>query len=401
MSINPIEKVGFLSTYYENIGDDFIRIGTTYLLEELLQKKIEYNHFSKANKLSFYFKKSKLSHSPRWQMGNLARKINDQIYFRIKKTGFGEKMMMKKLASNDLMVIAGTPLFFFTLKKFTFLKNSFWPEMFFSHFNQSLINKSLFAIGIGSIYTEEIGTLAEKYPEEFRFMKEFYISANFCSFRDQRTAKLFKHALGNAVDDVKVLPCPSIFTARYYGIKRQKESDSKIVVLSYSEESASIDEQKEQTIALRRKALKEIVNTLRTKNYELVFFAHNKIDRVLHDSLSKEYPFIKRLSGTGKDLLTTLSSADFLLAWRVHGAMGAASIGCPAILFKTDSRSSTSELFEMNVIDDRKMDVFEINEEVVKMTDKGYRVVEANVKVVDTWERKYLEELKPHIDELN
>ncbi|MBI9061387.1 MAG: polysaccharide pyruvyl transferase family protein [Marinilabiliaceae bacterium] len=393
-------KIGFLSTYYENIGDDFIRIGITHLLQKVMQKKTVIDHFSKSNRLSLYFRKSRFTHAPRWQMGTFMKWLTDKIYFRLAGK-IGNKTFYKRAKHIDLFVIAGTPLFFFTKEKYTFLKNAFWPRQFFDIIKHDHPQKPVFAIGVGSIYTGEPDALARQYAEEFHFMNDFYNTVQFCSFRDSKTGRLFQCALNNGKDDIKILPCPSIFSARHLGVVRNPENVSDQIVISYSEESANSDTEKEKTIIQRRKALDVIVNQLKVKGFPIVFFAHNKVDKELHHQLAKKYPFVETLSGTSHDLLKTLSVFRMLITWRVHGAMGAASIGCPVLLFKTDSRSTSSELFNVEVIDDRQLLPGQINDKLISMLNQGVLMQQKNVETVDFWEQKYLEELKVAMEPLD
>lgn len=393
-------RIAYLSTYYENIGDDFIRLGISYLMDTVYKSNCSETHFSKSNNLSFYFSKHKFSHAPRWQMGKLRRRINDKLFFLLIRVGF-EKAFYHRVQNSDVIVFAGTPLFFFNKDKFTFLKNMDWPNQFFDKILKWFPEKKIWALGVGSIYEGKPEKLKINNIDEINFINKFDKACELLIVRDLKTKQLFEVAKGNGTE-VKYLSCPSIFAARKYGITRSDTTRTKrkTVVLSYSEESANIDNDKTNALKCRQNALKHVYDFLVKENYEIIFFAHNKVDRDLHKSLKKEYPKAICLKGTSKDFLKLVAKVEMLVAWRVHGAMGAASVGCPAILLKTDSRAATTDIFGLTVLDDRVNNSQEIVDAMKSEIDKGYIIKHDYVQIVDQLQEKYLLEICKVKDEL-
>lgn len=384
--------VTYLSTYFENIGDDFIRLGISYLLNKIYNNEIKEYHVSKSNSLSYLFNLNKWTHSPRWQMNKNQQWITDRIYFFLLRIGF-QKRFYKRIEQSNVIILAGTPLFFFTKGEYTFLKNMNWPSGFYGEIKKHFPGKKIFCVGAGSIYDFSVDDLSVTYPEELKFLNNFVNDVDFLAVRDSKTKQLL--SVASQSNNIIQLACPSIFSSRKYTISRGESSKlkNKTIVLSYSEESANIDLNKENTISKRREILDKIVTSLTLKGYKLSFFAHNKVDKDLHKYLKAQYPHIKLEKGSSEDFLKLISSVDLLISWRVHGAMGAASLGCPAILFKTDSRASTTEIFDLDVVDDRVSSEGEIMNIINKNLELGYTVKVNNIDVVDKLEREYIKAL--------
>lgn len=339
-------RIALLSTYFENIGDDLIRSGILEVVNSTFPNA-KIIHLSKSNRFSLVADFGTLTHFPRWQMSGSEKLWHDRL-LRYFPKGIFQKRFNDRVLGSDVLLIAGTPLFYFTRKKFTFLKQGFWAKEIIQEYMKT--GKPIIVAGAGVIFDRSVEDTVHECQDEMEFLNNLARYSEYFGIRDSVSFQLFEE-LG-LTKQVELTHCPSLWNT---GPKVQREKD--LVYISLSVESASIDEFPERAREKRLQVFTELVQDLQKKGKRIKLTAHNNVDhetqKVWASKLSLEAPILVK----SKEMLETFGKPEFLISWRVHGAMAARLMGTPVLLFKTDNRYKMAEEVGAVIRDDREFEV--------------------------------------------
>lgn len=349
--IATIRRVAAVSTYYENIGDELIREGMMHQLRAAFGERLRFDHVSKSNALSLYAPVTSLTHAPTWRMPRLRRRVLQRAGRAIARPW----PVPDRIARADVVAFAGTPLFYFTAGQ-TFFDRELWPRLIFEHRLANRETPRLVALGVGSILDRPIEQTLGEHPEAAEFLHRFVDRAALITTRDDDTAALLHAANPEAAHKVHRMICPSIWGRLNLGIEPPaKPLTTKRALIGYSEESASWDNGDERALrAGRRAACDEVIDHLKRSGYDVQLIAHNDLDLPVQRDVAAAHGIAAPIDVNARTLIEQCTAARLMVTWRVHGAMGALSMGLATLLFRTDSRYTMAEQLGAAIADDRE-----------------------------------------------
>lgn len=352
------KKITLLSTYFENIGDDLIRFGVMHLIRNAMGQAVVFSNVAKSNPLSIYFPLSRFSHGPMSSMVRPLRLLLLFVYHVFSRLPFVR--YFDKVVNCDLFVVAGTPLFYF-VEKFTFLHSNPWTKQVFEKRLQRVSRPRTISLGIGSIVSNDNLSLVAHKDAEVSFLRKFVDRNDFIITRDELTRDLLIQSVPFCHDKIYRSICPSLWGAKELGVKASHDAvTGRNVTISYSTESAGYSKNPAEAITARKSALIAIIKYLRTLKYIITLVAHNKNDYSVQTVVAKALNLKPPLLATAESMLRESGKSCLVITWRVHGALGALSIGVPTILFKTDNRYVIAEEMGARIADDSSLTTTQI-----------------------------------------
>ena len=332
-----------LSTYHENIGDDLIRDGTLALLRRIFGP-LAFHHLAKSNPLGAALPPSYLAHGP-------AHRMTGPVRFAVR--ALDRVLRLRPARPADLAVVAGTPLFYH-LPYGTFLELEPWVD----HFYRRVLEAApvpLLALGLGSILPGDPPRFPAGYARERQFVADFVDRSFIVTARDDGTFALLNECrrVGSQTPVFRTL-CPSFWAADGFGIRREQvAAEARLVSVSFSVESLRWDEHAGEAVRRRWAAVRAVLGQLARRGYDARLVCHNEYDVPVAKRLAREYRLRSPLRATSRTMLDQFARSRAAITWRVHGALGAHSLGVPALLFRTDSRVGLAEELGIPVVDDR------------------------------------------------
>ncbi len=332
-----------LSTYYENIGDDLIRDGTLALLRRIFGE-LTFRHLAKSNPLGAVLPLSYFAHGP-------THRMTGPLRFAVRALDRAVRRWPARPA--ELAVVAGTPLFYH-LPFGTFLELEPWID----HFHRRVLEAALvplLTLGIGSILPGNPPRFPTGYERERQFIADFIDRSVIVTTRDDATFALLNECrrAGSKTPVFRTL-CPSFWAADGFGIRREKTvNQARVVSVSFSVESLRWDEGASEALRRRWAAVRFVLAELARRGFSVNLVCHNEHDVPPAKILAREYRLPSPLRATSRTMLELFARSRALVTWRVHGALGANSLGVPALLFRTDSRVGLAAELDIPVVDDR------------------------------------------------
>jgi len=266
------------------------------------------------------------------------------------------KERLDKVRQSDLVVIAGTPIIYM-VSGHSFLSDP-WASEVFKKRLKNISDKPLISLGIGSILEDDEQRLTDGWPDEMAFLKEFVDRNNLITTRDRITQDLLVSLAPERKGKVIESVCPSLWASESLGIARNEKSlDGNLIGLSFSVESSNWDSKPHRSADARRHSADLIVGHLLKRHRDVRLICHNEIDYDVQKEIAAAHGLQKPLVASARSMLECLSGARAAITWRIHGAIGALSLGVPALLFKTDSRWETAERLGATTWKDDSQDV--------------------------------------------
>lgn len=316
-------KISLITTLNHNVGDDFVREGILYLLEQTV------GDFD----LSLIHKHLPITARPEWdwfyQKG--FSKYFDQLPHL--KSLFWSNSIDKlplnystdKILSCDLLVQSGAPVF--------------WPNCQSNEWYKPLIKKRYLAlptkppfinIGAGTClgYHSDGIELVDN-PETVAYIRELVSNCQITTLRDT----LSREILNRIGLDAPVIPCPSIFARDKLGIE---PLPPEYIVLNYMALGGHYKFDQEIDTERWEAAFKNFYQTVRER-YPIVVACH---DQAEYESAQRVCPGARLFLGkTAQDYLECYARAKFFIGCRVHAAFAIASFGRPGFVIGTDTRA--------------------------------------------------------------
>jgi hypothetical protein len=347
-------EIALLSTYFENVGDDLIRVGVQQQVSSALRAGPCWRHVSKSNALSLHLPLSHATHAPLARMSADERREAAATASALRDAG---PALADEISAADALVVAGTPLFYFVGGE-SFLDieaahGGDWPRVVFAERVEARPDLRMIALGVGSIYEGSADAIVAGQPRAAEFIRRFVHRAALVTTRDAPTDALLRAACPDAGARILRSVCPSFWAAERFGAG--VPVPQRRVTICFALESADWDRSAPHraVVEARENALSRVITYFRQRDYALALVAHNRSDVAAAASIAQLRGLPPPELIDAQQLVDEVSRSEVVVTWRVHGAIAARSVGRPALLFRTDSRWETAAQFGAHVIDDR------------------------------------------------
>jgi len=312
-------KIGIITTVSHNVGDDFVREGIKYLLQQYFKnEKIEFQNIHK--------------HSP------ITARYGYENFRNLRWSSRIDKIIPKywskdRVFESDILVQSGAPVYWCHEIDGGHCCDNEWydpliRERFLKNKNTKLLN---LAAGTCQTYNSDGKEFCERCNE---YIKAFYELADVTTVRDTLAKVVFKELGIN----VPVIPCSSIFAIDEHLLRSEGEE---YVVVNYMKGGAHYTFGQKIDFEKWEKEFKKFYFKLKEKE-RVVVSCHNQkeVDEIMELDTNAEIFYVK------DDYLAYMkfySKAKFGIMNRVHGAFLMASYGKPSIVIGNDSRAKMSE----------------------------------------------------------
>ncbi|MCW8348046.1 polysaccharide pyruvyl transferase family protein [Vibrio sp. ZSDZ65] len=306
-----MKNVVYCTTRQWNPGDEFILMGTQYLLEKVIGKHnpIIFNRNPQIRRARKY---------------DFIKRIDNTL-----GKDFVEKFLDNSVKERtpmdyaDIAVFAGSPEWrgLRTRKLYSSILEYKLPTLF---------------MGLGTSSPVIFGDESFSEDEE-----DVFKQAKLITCRDNDSYQGLKE-LG-----AHQLPCPALFSSPEY---RKVNKVKKIGILYGTASAVACNNISQDTYSFMMKNYRAILEKY-SKDYEIEFVAHY-IDEL--SEFQKDFPNeTLRYSFDAKDYRDIFSEYDLIIGYRVHGIGMCASQGTPGIMIAHDPRASTVKGFlaEMVTLD--------------------------------------------------
>jgi hypothetical protein len=343
-----------LSTFDENVGDDLIRHGVEHLLEQVSPGPWRYERWAKSNAISASFAVGPLSTATIHRRGGLVRMAMGRAE-RASMSPFNP-WRFQKLLRSDLVLVCGTPLFYFTAAQ-DFADAERWPAIIL-HAARTADPPPIVTLGCGSILYRSVEETRARFPRGLAVVRDVVECQSLFVCRDRSTEQLIRAAGVPQEVPIPVLPCPSVWAADRLGIG--PAAAGRTLCISFSTESSTWSDPGDRDVEIRVGLFAAAVAKTRSLGLEAVALAHNDLDvaAVMRAKRSRtDLDGVPVVRVDAAQLLERLRTARGLITWRVHGAAAARSLGIPALLFRTDSRVDLAAGLGATVVDNESSSV--------------------------------------------
>jgi hypothetical protein len=325
-------KVAIITTVKHNVGDDFVRDGIVHLLGRLLGKldvALIHKHFP-------------LTVRPEWEW--LYRLGLTRIMDRVPYVGATRCSRLidalplwprtDKILSAELLVQSGAPVYWLNEKSDS-SRNEWYGPLVQRRWQRVHTRVPLLNIGAGACQAyDSDGREFREAPKTLAYIREFHSQCALTTVRD----RLSKNIMAIAGVDAPLLPCPSVFARRLYGLEEGKRG---FVVLNFMTLAGHY--QLDGTID-RTAWLATFVAFARWAAHteRCVLVCHSREELVEAGRLLPEF---ERFHSTDhRDYLRIYAQASCGVVNRVHAAFAMASFGRPALVIGNDSRARMTEI---------------------------------------------------------
>lgn len=368
------KKTTFITTVEHNVGDDFVREGLKYILEEYYGKKgMSFTNIHKHSPITsrYGFERVRdIKDSEKW---------DDKLPLK-------SFLIPDRIKSADLVVQSGAPIYW--CHPNTGCHQNEWYHPLIKKRWIPLHKKGAKLINLagGSCQTyHSDGSEFFDYPEVLDYIREFY---NECSVTTLRDA-LSKNILEKMGLTAPVIPCSSIFAREYHKIRPQ---EGEYVVLNYMSGGGHFMFGQDIDIKKWENTFKELYQRISEKE-NVVCVCHNQkeLDEITHILPNAKVFFS---DSNYLDYIKFYSKAKFGIMNRVHGGFLIGSYGRPALIIGSDTRARMSSEIGLNnyYVNDVNIDI--LMEEYDKLS-KGYNNFEERFKAIKQKAKQdYMEALR-------
>lgn len=347
-------SITLLSTYYENVGDDLIRIGVQRQIRDALEGRVRWRHVAKSNLLSLHLPKSRATHAPLARMPADEQRAAAALTSALRGAG---SFVEDKLERADAFVVAGTPIFYFVGdRSFVGVEAAYgadWPRRIFAERVESRPALPMLALGVGSIYEGTAADVLAAHPAAAQFIRRFVQRAALVTTRDAPTDDLLRTACPGHGARIMRSVCPSFWAAET--LHAAAPAPQRRVAISFALESVNWDlsAPRETVVAARECAFSRVITYFRARSYAIALLAHNEYDLAAAAGVAQRRGLPPPVLVDARTLVDEAARSEVVVSWRVHGAVAARSMGRPALLFRTDSRWQTAAELGAEIADDR------------------------------------------------
>lgn len=300
-------KIGFLTSLGVNVGDEFIREGIRAILDKL---GTPYH--------PFYVHKL--------EMESLSAAREDEPF-----------LLSDKYWDSDVFIQAGAPVYWHILNGRSTSLTSGWHQWMWQDriLNRTRDGPTFLNLGAGTCQAwNDDGSDFLADPACVEFARSASMQAEVTTVRDPLASRI----LASLSLPHELLPCPAFLAAARHRIPG---ADTGLICLNLMPLGGHYELDPEFDAAAWLLRCMVLVTRLRSFG-RLLFVAHDGAEA---DFMSKFAGPGERvfLAGGWRDYLDVYSSCRAVIANRVHGAVGAAGFGIPAIIIGNDSRASIGD----------------------------------------------------------
>jgi hypothetical protein len=377
-------RVSFITTVNHNVGDDFVREGIIYLLENhcgRVQTSLIHKHLPITARPEFsWIHDLKVDcfldkHKPM-----VARRLTDQIDSVLHLFPWSDR-----ITRCDILVQSGAPIYWANSPLKDCKDNEWWKPLIERRWLKYGANRPFLNLAGGACQPwDSDGSEFADRPATLEYIRRFFDLATLTTLRDTLSVRILKLAGRSA----PALPCSSIFSVDRLGIKPLR---GEYVALNYMPCGGHY-------------AFGQSINSLGWER-SFVHFARKLATRipcvlVCHDE--RELHAAKNLlpelelfhSHHYSDYLHCYARAKWGILNRIHGAFALASLGKPATIVGTDTRAQMAGMFGMRSIFVNQADEAWLDAEAVRLESEinSFPIKMTNLK--NAAEQKYLELIK-------
>lgn len=324
--LGPCHKmnVSIITTVNHNVGDDFVREGILYLLEQQLGSfncQLIHKHIPLTARPEwewFYASgfSSLLDRLPRGR-GLFWSKVIDHLPLNSSSD---------KVLNSDLLIQSGAPVY--------------WSDAYKCEWIEPLIRKRYLKmahrvpfINLGAGTCQHFNSDGSELLDNehlVSYIRELYSLCTVTTVRDQ----LSKTVLGKLGINVPVIPCPSLFGCNRLGVVPQ---NPEYIALNFMRLGGHYDFEKNVDVKQWERNFVGFVNYLVGQNEKVLLVCHNHNELLEAKNILPEIP--RFIASTAREYLECYARSRYFIGCRVHGAFATASLGKPAFVIGSDSRS--------------------------------------------------------------
>jgi hypothetical protein len=219
----------------------------------------------------------------------------------------------------------------------------------------------MIALGVGSIYEGPPEDRLARHPEAAAFIRRFVARSSLVTTRDAATDALVRSASADVRTPVLRSICPAFWARDAFGVAVAPRP--KRVSISFTLESVNWDlsAPREAIEQGRIGAFELVLDYFQSRGYDVDLIAHNheaglEVASAIAARRKLGLPRVVR----ARELIESVSGAEVVATWRVHGALAARSAGRPALLFRSDPRWPMAVDLGASMVDDRSASPDEI-----------------------------------------
>jgi Polysaccharide pyruvyl transferase len=316
-------RIGLVTTVATNIGDDFIREGIVYVVQELLSiNRVDCVLVNKHRPHTIYHR----WHPIRWcydeefharqRLGPLRRIAENYL----------PSIGLSRFDSCDMIIQCGTPIIW------EGCRNSEWARLIWKDVLARLSRDGVpvLNVGGGSCYPWERQptTLAGHADEAFiRLMLD---AASLTTVRDYLSMQLFG-ALGYRA---QLITCPAILAGQTFVTTGEPK---RTVIVNYMRGSGHYDWGQGIDVSLWEATMSRLLTWLRQNGWKVLLLAHKESELAEYARLWPDLP--RSFPATAKEYFETIRNAAFGIFNRMHASVAAAGMGIPSVAIGTDTRN--------------------------------------------------------------
>jgi len=321
-------QVSVITTVAHNVGDDFVREGILYLLEQL----------APLSKVELIHKHIPITTRPEWEWlySSGITKLLDRIAYC---SGLGVtsrldrclpvKKATDKILTADLLVQSGAPIYWLNSHG-SCATTEWYKPLVRARWSQAEKRAPFINLAGGSCqpyYSD--GTEFLESGQTLAHIRDFFDGCRLTTLRDDLARTILKMA-GR---DAQVLACTSIFARMRLKIEPQP---ARFVALNFMPIGGHYLYDPAFKPKVWEKEFTEFVHHL-PKGEDYVFVCHNQTER---DAVARLFPGFKMFfSPDYKEYIKFFASIKYGIFNRVHASFALASFGRPSFVIGSDSRA--------------------------------------------------------------
>ncbi|MEQ9098755.1 MAG: polysaccharide pyruvyl transferase family protein [Imperialibacter sp.] len=312
-------KVTFITTLNHNVGDDFVREGIKYLLENVYKERIHYSYVNKHLPATVRYGFEKIK-SLKW-----SERIEKYLPVGASRD---------KILTADLVVQSGAPFFWLQDNGAASYKTEWYDPLIVKRFDK-MENKRLMNIGVGTCqdYFSD-GSEFLKSEKFVSYVEDFSNRCALTTVRDQLSHKLL-NTLG--LKTAKI-PCPSIFSSDY--LLEQIPEKKEYVALNFMNGAGHYDFKNNIDSSMWLSKFGEFYSAVKHSE-RCVWVCHNKSEVEMAKSIDAEASIF--FSEKHEEYVSFYSKAKFGIVNRVHAGFQMASSYAPSLIIGSDSRARMAD----------------------------------------------------------
>jgi hypothetical protein len=315
-------KICFITTVNHNVGDDFVREGIIFLLNQKFKDSVlNFDVIHKHSPIT-------ARHGFEWFRNYKLSKYVDQF--------LPLSITKDRVLEADILVQSGAPVYWCHPK-------THGPHCSFNEWFRPIIKRRYLKTASKVPFLNLAAGTCQRYDSdgsEFDsckscqdYIQELQSLTKVTTLRD----KLAKRILNNMGFDAPVIPCSSIFARESFGIEPK---NPEYVALNYMKGGAHYVFGQKIEFEKWKNCFKSFYEQI-SKFEQCVFVCHNQDE--VNNAKRIDFHANIFISNNYKDYIRFYAKTKFGIMNRIHGAFLIASFGRPAVLVGNDSRVKMAE----------------------------------------------------------